>query len=255
MNAGRFPTPYTVTRPLGRSPVVLICEHASAAMPEREQDLGLAPVDRLKHIAWDLGALGVAQAMSACLDAPLLACNYSRLLVDCNRFPDAEDAFICTSDGVVIPGNQALSVAEREARLSAIHTPFHAAAKALMDAREAPVLVAVHSFTPVYEGQVRDVELGLLADQDESLARAMWQHAPAYTSWDTRVNEPYDANSGVSYTARTHALARGVPHVLLEVRQDLIAQRELQRSAGEMLSRCLTLTLYQLGRTIVGGGA
>lgn len=250
MSGGRFSVPYVVSCPEGRSPVVLVCEHASAAIPEAEQGLGLSGTDLRQHIAWDIGALGVAQTLSAELDAPLVACNYSRLLVDCNRFPDAADAFVRTSDGVVIPGNQQLSAAERAARLSSIHQPFHAAISALLDQRVAPVVVAVHSFTPVMGGQARQVQLGLLADRDTRLAEAMWRHAAVLTPWDTRVNQPYDANSGVSYTARVHALARQAPHVLLELRQDLIASPSAQQDAAELLAALLRRGAAELGVTL-----
>ena len=235
----RYPKPYTLSRGAGRSRVVLVCEHASAAMAPSDADLGLAQPDRFSHIAWDIGALGVAQALSAQLDAPLLAGNYSRLLVDCNRFPDHPEAILAHSAGVDVPGNAKLSAAERAQRIAQIHTPFHRALSELLDARGPSILVTVHSFTPVFCGQVRELELGLLADTDERLAQAMAQASTAFAPWRTRVNAPYDANSGVSFTVRTHALARGWPHLIVELRQDLIADAAAQPRAATRLATAL----------------
>ena len=215
---------FEVERPLGRSPLVILCEHASARIPESLNHLGLPPEDRLKHIAWDRGAMALARHLSAHFDAPLVASTVSRLVYDCNRRPDAPDAIPTRSEHIDILGNQGLSPEHQDDRRRLIHQPFHAAASALMAARAQPVLVTVHSFTPVFMGEVREVELGLLADgDDDRLAQAMWVIAPEVTTLYTEVNEPYDPKQGMTYSAAAHALTRGALHVMFEVRNDLIS--------------------------------
>jgi predicted N-formylglutamate amidohydrolase len=232
--------PVALTRPNGRSPVVILCEHASSRIPDSLNHLGLAPEDRLKHIAWDLGALAVAECLSAYFDAPLVASTVSRLVYDCNRLPQAPDAIVTHSEGIPIPGNHGLSLAERDTRQRLIHQPFHEAAAALVAQRARPVLVTVHSFTPVFFGQAREVELGLLADGgDERLAQAMWEAAPAITGLRTQINAPYHPKDGMTYSARAHALPREALHVMFEVRNDLISTDAQVNALAPVLAQLL----------------
>ena len=158
----------------GRSSYVLICEHASNRLPRTLGTLGLPPSELTRHIAWDLGAEQVARRLSRLMDAPLVLQRYSRLAYDCNRPPDAADAMPELSETTDIPGNRSLSPADKLARIREIYRPFHGAITELLDRRAADgvrsMVVTIHSFTPVYKGRRRAVELGLLHDRDTGLA-------------------------------------------------------------------------------------
>ena len=242
---------FTLTRAQARSPMVILCEHASARIPDSLGHLGLAPEHRLKHIAWDSGALAVAEHLSAHFEAPLVASTVSRLVFDCNRVPHAQDAIVTHGEGIPIPGNLGLTTAQREARRRLVHEPFHTAAAALVASREQPVVVTVHSFTPVFFGQARAVELGFLADGgDERLAAAMLDAAPQVTGLRCELNAPYHPKDGMTYSARAHALPSGALHVMFEVRNDLI-QREAQVSAlAPVLATLLELGLRACGQPL-----
>ncbi len=242
--------PVRVHRPDGQSALVILCEHASHFIPEALNHLGLAEADRQKHIAWDRGALEVSLGLSAVFDAPVVAATVSRLVFDCNRDIAAPDAVVTRSEDIDIPGNRGLSAEVIAARAAALHGPFHRAAAQLLDARRAPILVTIHSFTPVFLGQPRQVQLGLLADQDERLARAMLPLAPALTPWVVALNEPYHPKDGMTYSARAHALPRGALHVMFEVRNDLISAPEGVEQAVRILSALLTKASAACGQAL-----
>ncbi|MDB2407382.1 N-formylglutamate amidohydrolase [Jannaschia sp.] len=230
-----------VTRPQGRSPLVLVCEHASNAFPAPWGDLGLPPEAQSAHIAWDPGALAVALHLSDRLAAALVAGTVSRLVYDCNRPLEAPDAMPARADTWDVPGNAALDVPAREARAAAIHDPFHAAVAQQLAARPAPVLVTVHSFTPVMGGTPRPTEFGILHDTDTRLADAMLARAPK--GRETRRNMPYGPGDGVTYTLRRHALPSGHLNVMLEIRNDLIADAPAQTAIAALLADWLTAAL------------
>src|SRR6478735_12142492 len=166
-----------VERPDGRSPVFVVCEHASNLLPSRYGNLGLSDEALSSHIAWDPGALAIARGLSASLDATLVSQRFSRLIYDCNRPPESPGAMPELSEIYEIPGNRGLSTAEREARTRALYIPFHDRIETLVKERAArgqpTVLVTIHSFTPVYNGKPRAVELGILHDEDARLADRM----------------------------------------------------------------------------------
>ncbi|MDB5526369.1 MAG: N-formylglutamate amidohydrolase [Rhizobium sp.] len=216
----------------GKSEVLLICEHASRRLPAKLGTLGLAPAALKAHIAWDPGALAVASLMSAALDAALIHQNFSRLAYDCNRPPEASDAMPSKSEIYDIPGNASLSRAEKDARTRAIYQPFGSAIARRISERKAQaretVLVTVHSFTPVYRGVSRDVEIGILHDRDSRLADQMLRLAGAGSRYRMRRNEPYGPADGVTHTLKEHGLANGLLNVMIEVRNDLV-----QNEAGQ----------------------
>lgn len=212
-----------IVNPGGAGGMALICEHASALIPPDLRDLGIAPEHRLSHAVWDIGARDMGCRLAARLDAPLVACGLSRLVYDCNRPSDAPDAIPAQSEVVRVPGNEGLSAADRAARCRAAHDPFHAGVAALLDSRDWQALVTLHSFTPVYRGQRRDLDIGFLHDADDRLARAVLARAEAAGRYRVALNEPYDMTDGVTYSLRKHGQARGLPNVMIEVRNDLIA--------------------------------
>lgn len=233
-----------VLRHDGGAPVCLVCEHASAAMPSSLGALGLAAGDRFSHAAWDIGAEALARELSAMLDAPLVIARVSRLVYDLNRPPEAPDAIPSRVEVIDIPGNRDLSPADRTARAEAIYVPFHTRVSDLLDSfASPPALVTIHSFTPHWHGVPRPTEIGLLHDADPSLARAML--AAADPSFRTELNQPYSAADGVTHTLRRHANPRGLSNVMIEVRNDLLADETgTRRIAGvlaAMLSRGLSL--------------
>jgi predicted N-formylglutamate amidohydrolase len=215
-----------VERPDGKSSVMIICEHASRTLPEYFGDLGLSTEALSSHIAWDPGALAVARKMSDNLDAMLVHQRFSRLIYDCNRPPESAGAMPEISEIYTIPGNQHLQAADRQARTDALYIPFHDRIRALLKERAAreqnTVIVTVHSFTPVYNGKQRAVELGILHDEDSWLADRMLDAAAHSPLYRTERNEPYGPEDGVTHTLKLHGLANGLHNVMIEVRNDLI---------------------------------
>lgn len=238
----------------GRGPVLVVCEHASRHMPVRFDGLGLTPEQLTSHIAWDPGALPVALRMSALFDAPLVAGRMSRLLYDCNRPPDAPDAIPMQSEGQAIPGNMALDDVGRAARVRAIHDPFRAALdKAIAGFSTAPVLVTVHSFTPVFLGVARRVQIGLIHDSDDRLARAMLARAGRHTDLAVALNDPYGPQHGVTHTLRSFALPAGAVNIMLEIRNDLIGEAQAQSDMADMLADWIAAACDDLGVSLETG--
>ncbi|MFP7672299.1 N-formylglutamate amidohydrolase [Marivita sp. S0852] len=237
-----------VINPTGTSPICLVCEHASAVIPASLSDLGLAPQHRHSHAVWDIGARDLAVALSNTLNAPLVASRISRLVYDCNRPPSAPDAIPARSEVIDVPGNLGLSDADKAARVADVYAPFRSLLSQTLDGFAfAPTLVTLHSFTPVWHGKRRDVELGLLHDRDDRLAKAMLQHAPETVT--TRLNAPYSVTDGVTHTLREHAIARGLHNVMIEVRNDLISDQQgvtrFSDILNDMLSKALTTLAAQ----------
>ena len=230
-----------VTNPAGRGGFLLVCEHAANAIPDEFGGLGLDNEAINSHIAWDPGALGVAQEMAARLDAPLVAQRVSRLVYDCNRHPDAPDAIPAESELYKIPGNAKLSSAERSARASRFYAPFRAGLTDLigrmMRAGRRPVLLTVHSFTPIYAGVVRDTEIGILHDSDAQFADLLLGLMQGEADLVIRRNSPYGPEDGVTHTLREHAIVRGLLNAMIEIRNDLIVDHASQLAMAVRLSK------------------
>ncbi|MFK7835534.1 MAG: N-formylglutamate amidohydrolase [Sulfitobacter sp.] len=231
---------FEVTNPAGSSPIVVVCEHASAYMPPALNNLGLSGDVLTSHAAWDPGALGVATGLSQRLDAALVASRISRLVYDCNRPPGHPGAMPARSEVFDIPGNVDLSAAQRETRHDAYYLPFRNAVAQTLEAAKSPILVTMHSFTPIYHGQQREVEIGLLHDADTRLVDAMLSCAAAHTDHVVRRNEPYGPQDGVTHTVAEHATPKGHPNVMLEVRNDLIATPAAQDRMAAQIAGWLT---------------
>lgn len=223
-------------RPVGQPPVILVCEHASHFIPPEFNNLGLQPEHSKSHAAWDPGALAVAQIMATDLNAKLVAGQVSRLVYDCNRPPDADDAMPARSEVVDIPGNRGLDAAARAARTAAFYEPFRAELAHTVKQAGDPVIVTIHSFTPVYNGQPRAVEIGILHDSDTRLADAMLANAASHTQMDVRRNDPYGPSDGVTHTLKEHAIPAGHLNVMLEIRNDLIAKTDQQTAMAHMIA-------------------
>lgn len=211
----------------GAGRVLLLCEHASNHVPARYDGLGLDAEGRASHAAWDPGARAVALALSRALDAPLVASRVSRLVYDCNRPPEAASAMPEQSELVEVPGNRDLTQAQRDERIATVYRPFCAAVSALMADRRTrgrpTALITVHSFTPVYFGQPRATEIGILHDADARLADAMLAEAHRLPHRRIARNDPYGPEDGVTHSLKIHGLDNALPNVMIEIRNDLIA--------------------------------
>lgn len=248
------PPPVRVLRPDGASDFVLTADHAGDAIPKRLGDLGLPESERRRHIALDIGIAGVTEQLSRLLDAAAVLQTYSRLVIDCNRRPEWDSAIPSISETTRIPGNEGLSAAEREARRREIFAPYHDRISALLDRRTAAgrrtLLVAMHSFTPVFKGVTRGVAVGILYNpnaRDIRLPRIMLDLLRAEGGLAVGDNEPYAITGNSDYTVPVHGEQRGLPHVEIEIRQDLIADASGQAAWAARLARLLPLADARLG--------
>ena len=241
----------------GAGSYILVCDHASNSMPREFGGLGLEAADLGRHIAFDPGALGVAQSMAANLDAPLVRSNASRLLIDCNRPLDAPDLIAEVSEIYDIPGNKGLTIAQKAERIERFYHPFHSAVEAVvlprLKAGKHPGFIAVHSFNPIYRGVQRPWEIGIIHDEDSAWALAMVDLIRAETGFTVGVNQPYSPKDRVYFTLERHARSRGLPAVMIEVRNDEIATDKQQAVWGDLLSRAAKTAFKELHET--GAGA
>jgi len=239
-----------VVNPEGTGDVVLICEHAGNLVPRSLDNLGLDQETLSAHIAWDPGAAPVARLMADLLNAPLILQRFSRLVYDCNRPPDAESAMPAKSEIFDIPGNVDLTETARRMRTDAIYRPFRKAVASLLDQKmrigTAPAVVTIHSFTPVYFGRKRQVELGFLHDIDTGLTDSMLEAATEWKDLAIRRNEPYGREDGVTHTLQVDAIARGLPNVMIEIRNDLIRTPDQQSAMATRLAALVCEGLRRL---------
>ena len=235
----------------GASSIVLVCEHASALIPDEFAGLGLSAGDQISHAAWDPGALAIAARLSERLDAVLIAGTVSRLVYDLNRAPGVPGAMPAQSEVIAVPGNANLSDDARADRAARYYTPFHKTVADVMAQADAPILVTIHSFTPVYHGTPRQVEIGVLHGTDSRLADAMLQCAGAHTQADVQRNAPYGPEDGVLHTLEQHGLRHNHLNVMLEVRNDLVTTPQAQTDMADMIAAWLADACA--GLTVAGG--
>lgn len=219
--------------------VVVLCDHASNALPPEYGTLGLPATEHERHISYDIGAAGVARALAARLGAPAVLARYSRLLIDPNRGEDDPTLIMRISDGAVVPGNRGVDSAEWERRVARYYRPYHASVGAVIEraltAGVAPVLVSIHSFTPVMKGVKRPWHAGILWDKDPRLAVPLLAHLRRDSGLVVGDNKPY---SGVlkGDTLWQHGTRRGLAHAIIEIRQDLIGDERGQQAWGERIA-------------------
>ena len=233
----------------GAGDFVIVCEHASNAIPERFAGLGLSGEALESHIAWDPGALGVARHLAERLNAPLVRATVSRLIIDCNRQLDAPDLIVSESDSIAVSGNR-IGEEERRIRIATIHEPFHAALGRLIEARlvagQPTALVSVHSFTPVLHGLARPWDVGIIFGGDRRLADPLITGLKDDGSLVVGVNEPYSPADRVFYTHERHAEPRSLPPVMIEIRNDLIENPASQRAMAVRLASLLDEAMVTL---------
>ena len=253
------PAPVRVLRPDGASEFFLTADHAGRAIPRRLGDLGLPESELGRHIAWDVGIAGVTEKLTELLDATAVLQVYSRLVIDCNRQPEWASSIPALSELTLIPGNENIAPGEREARRREIFVPYHDCIAELLDQRRASgrrtVLIAMHSFTPVFKGEPRDIEIGILYNRDARLANILLgllrgEGGPGggLTVGD---NAPYAITDASDYTVPVHGEGRGLPHVEIEIRQDLIGDELGHAAWAARLARLLPLADARL--RAVGG--
>jgi predicted N-formylglutamate amidohydrolase len=210
----------------GRSDFIIVVDHAGARIPRRLANLGLPDSELTRHIAWDIGAFGVARRVAELVDAPLVAQNFSRLVIDCNRDPKVETSIPRISELREIPGNIGLSSSEIAARRTEIFDPYHRRIRKLLDDRQATgrraILVAQHTMTDVYKGDRRHMHAAVLYNRDRRFAGVVLTMLRRERHLIIADNEPYFVSDETDYTIPHHAEARSLLHVELEIRQDLV---------------------------------
>ncbi|MDO5606495.1 MAG: N-formylglutamate amidohydrolase [Paracoccus sp. (in: a-proteobacteria)] len=236
------PPPLEIHNAGGAGDFVVICEHAGRRLPRALGDLGLPESELVRHIAWDIGARDIAVALADRLDAALFMQRYSRLVCDCNRRPEVAAFIPEISETTAIPGNAGLSDEARAARISEVFAPFHDHITGVLDARRAAgrrtILVTIHSFTPVYKGEARPWEVGVLYHRDRVLSPAMLEllRQTGHTVGD---NQPYRVGDDTDYAIPVHGEARGLPCVEIEIRNDLASRADAPDYWSALLADCL----------------
>jgi predicted N-formylglutamate amidohydrolase len=221
------PPPFTLLNENGQAPLVMFCDHAGRAIPRKLGSLGLTPGELDQHIAWDIGIAKVAAILARNLDAPCALASYSRLVIDCNRRLDDPSSIAQESDRIAIPGNRGLDGLARARRADEIFKPYHFAVADLIKkkraAGQAPAIVSLHSFTPVMNGFKRPWHFGVLWNRDPRLPIPLMQRLAQLPHVVVGDNEPYTGRDEHGFSIIAHAEAQGLPHALIEIRQDLIS--------------------------------
>ncbi len=223
--------------------VLILCDHASNHVPAELNGLGLDAADLGRHIAWDIGAGGVARELSNLLDAPAILCGTSRLVIDCNRHPGAVDLIPEISDGTSIPGNQNLTRQAKQSRIERWFAPYHDEIEALLKARS-PLVLSIHSMTPVLAGVVRPWQMSLSSHTDRSIVDPLLRNLRGILG-DAIVgdNQPYVLDPAFDYTIPFHAMRRNLPYLQVEFRQDEVADEKGQAAWAQRFAAALPSVL------------
>jgi predicted N-formylglutamate amidohydrolase len=242
--------PVTVTNQDGSSPFVMVADHAGKYLPRRLQTLGLQEAECERHIAWDIGAGAVSCLIGEALSAVVIRQNYSRLAIDCNRAPGSETSIVELSELTAVPGNIGLSKAQIDARVREIFQPYHARIASELDRRRQAgrpaVLIAVHSFTPVFKSVARPWHVGVLYNRDPRFANILIDLMRCEQGLVVGDNEPYGVSDASDYTIPVHGEQRALPHVLIEIRQDLIADKVGQHRWAGLFAQLLPQAYQRL---------
>jgi predicted N-formylglutamate amidohydrolase len=249
------PPPFTETNPGGALDVLFTSDHNGVAVPAALDNLGVPAHELRRHAAYDIGINAVAEVLAARFDAPLIVANYSRLVIDCNRHPGAPGSMPATSDGTVVPANQSISNADRAAREAAIFHPYHAAiagrlqAMRTRDGGHGPIIIALHSFTPVIGGVFRPWDIGILWKDEDQLARPIIDTLKAQGDMAVGDNEPYSGSHPAGYTVDHHVAPLELISIGVEFRQDRIEFRAgaeaWARRFGDALERVLAMRPWE----------
>lgn len=237
------PQPWLLERADGPSAFLLLCDHAGTRIPRRLASLGLPAGEVQRHIGWDIGAAALSRKLAEALDATLILQPYSRLVIDCNRPLQSPESIVSASERTLIPGNQVVAAEDAARRVREIFAPYHACIREQLDARQRrgqpTLLIAMHSFTPIFHGNLRPWHIGVLYNRDDRLARALITALGSEAGLMVGDNEPYTVGDDTDYAIPEYGERRGLPHVELEIRQDLIADEAGQREWALRLARLL----------------
>jgi predicted N-formylglutamate amidohydrolase len=232
------PPPFELVNGAGQGKLLLVCDHASNRIPARLGNLGLTQQQLATHIGWDLGAAAVARRLAALLDAPLLLANYSRLVIDCNRWPSNPASIVESSDGIAVPGNAGLSPAEALARRRALFDPYHTAIAEFLSQqpKESRFLLSIHSFTPSLAGVDRHWPIGVCYRTDISWGKRWLDVLKNKLSEPVGNNQPYDVEADIDFTIPVQAEARAIPGIMLEIRDDRIIDEAGIEACSEIVA-------------------
>lgn len=244
------PGPFKVLNPLAEQPILLICDHASCRFPKSLGDMGLDPFARRCHLAIDIGAGPVTERLAKSLGVTAVVHNYSRLVVDCNRQLMDPSAFLQYGDGILVPGNRNLHQADKDLRATALYWPYHAAideqVQRLRKAGPPPAFISIHSFTPVLNGEAREWQMGVLWDKDE-IMREIFLEGLRGAGYQVGDNEPYSGKAPQDFTIDHHAEEENLPHIGIEIRQDLIDDDAGVAEIAKVMQRVIASIPEQLG--------
>jgi predicted N-formylglutamate amidohydrolase len=237
------PAAFEVAPGNGSSPFLITCDHAGRRIPRMLGDLGLPEAELSRHIAWDLGAFQVARELANALGAFLITQTYSRLVIDCNRHPEVPTSIPVISENTEIPGNQALSEEAKARRVRDVFAPYHERIVRELDRRAAAnqptVLVAMHSFTPIFKGVPRAWHVGMLYNRDTRLAHALLERLRSDPELVVGDNEPYSVTDTSDYGIPVYGERRSIPHIEIEIRQDLLLEEAGQKAWAKRFAELL----------------
>ncbi len=245
------PPPYTIHNESGKAPLLLVADHASPVIPSALHQLGLDAESLNRHITWDIGSANLARGLADLLDAPLILAGYSRLVIDLNRQVDDSTAIPAISDGTVIPGNEIVDEQQRSSRIAAFFQPYHAAISARLDHFHsngiAPAFLSVHTCTPLLNQLQRPWHIGVMWDKDPRIAVPLLQQLNRMKGLCIGDNQPYSGRHPHDFTIDFHAERRGIAHVGIEVRQDLVSDAAGALKWAEILAAALAEPLAEPG--------
>lgn len=237
--------------PGGQAPLLLVCEHASNYIPPQLDQLQLADDVLQSHVALDIGALDLARQISDMLDAPLVSSTVSRLVYDCNRSFDIHAAIPEQSEVYRIPGNCDLSVPQMIARYKNYYLPFESAISGLLaQFTGAPLIVTIHSFTPIYQGIERELDIGIICDQDSRLGDQMLKLAQRDSALHVASNQPYGPADQVTHTLQVHGVEKGLLNTMLEIKNDLLDTIEQRANMASILASLISGSAAKFGYDI-----
>ena len=232
------------------SDILLVCEHASNYIPPYFDNLGLSEIAATSHAAWDPGALSVAKSISSLLGATLIAPTFSRLIYDCNRPPESPAAIPEKSEVYEIPGNSNLSHDDKQSRVDQLYLPYRQVLSDFVDVRiaagRAPIVITIHSFTPIFHGHTRQVEIGIIHDQDARLADNLLAICKKQSDLIFKLNDPYGPEDEVTHTLIEQGQSKGLLNAMIEIRNDLIVSQETQSQMAGLLASCLSETIKNI---------
>ena len=236
--------PYKICNPKNNNNFIILCDHASYNIPKKYNKLGLTTNDLKKHIGWDIGALKLSKKISKKINSTLIHSGYSRLLIDCNRSLKSKGAFLDKSENIKIPGNLNISLKEKILRSKRYYFPYHNQIKKFINqslkSNVIPSLVSIHSFTPVYFGKKRKWHIGLLQRKDQRLSSIFAKEIKKNQKIVLGINEPYKLDLAGDFTVPYFSESHGLPHVLIEIRNDLLIKDKSINFWANLISNILS---------------